>query len=56
MKVKNKNKSKDGQLHKCDFCGDNPEEIWMHFNFDGQYCLKHFNELVGEDETSNSDT
>jgi len=44
MKVKNKNKSKDGELHKCDFCGISPEEVWTGAEIDGQYCFEHFRE------------
>ena len=40
--MKNKNKSKDGTLHKCDFCGNSPEDIWSGAEIDGQYCLEHF--------------
>lgn len=43
-KIKNKNKSKDGKLHKCDHCGIDPEEIWLGQEIEGQYCLEHFRE------------
>lgn len=43
--IKNKNKSKDETLHKCDFCGSEPEEIWSGFNMEGQYCFEHFREM-----------
>ena len=42
--ISNKNKSNDGTLHKCDFCGCEPEELWMGFDIDGQYCFNHFRE------------
>ena len=42
--IKNKNKSKDKTLHKCDFCGAEPEEIWSGKYIDGQYCFEHFRE------------
>jgi hypothetical protein len=42
MKVKNKNKSKNQTLHKCDFCGSDPEEMWSGHKIDGQYCFEHF--------------
>lgn len=48
MNIKNKNKSKDGELHKCDFCGESPEEIWTGMHIEGQYCLEHFR-LLHED-------
>ena len=43
--IKNKNKSKDGKLHKCDYCGASPEEIWSAQGIDGQYCLEHLREV-----------
>lgn len=48
LKVKFKNKSKDLTLHKCDFCGTDPEELWSCGEFEGQYCLEHFR-LMHED-------
>ena len=48
MKIKNKNKSKDQTLHKCDFCGVSPDEIWSGVGIDGQYCFEHFR-LAHED-------
>jgi len=45
MNVTNKNKSKDKELHKCDFCGVDPEELWLGQDIDGQYCLTHFREV-----------
>lgn len=48
MTIKNKNKSKDGTLHKCDFCGCDLEEIWSGEGIDGQYCFEHFR-LAHED-------
>jgi len=39
--MKNKNKSKDGELHKCDFCGSQ-DDLWTGLEVDGQYCLEHF--------------
>ena len=42
IKVKFKNKSKDKALHKCDFCGADPEELWEGADFEGHYCLEHF--------------
>lgn len=45
MKVINKNKSENKTNHKCDFCGKEPEDIWMGHNIDGQYCLEHYREL-----------
>ena len=51
MNVKNKNKSKDGEKHKCDFCGSEPEEMWTGTGIDGQYCFEHFrlaHEDIGE--------
>ena len=42
LKVKFKNKSKDKTLHKCDFCGVSPEELWECNEFEGHYCLEHF--------------
>lgn len=44
-KVKNKNKSKDMTLHRCDFCGTSPEEVWSCEDIEGQYCLEHFREM-----------
>lgn len=46
--IKNKNKSKNGTLHKCDFCGEEPEKIWEGQGIDGQYCFEHFR-LAHED-------
>jgi hypothetical protein len=40
--VKNMNKSNDGEKHVCDFCGSDPEEIWIAETIDGQYCFTHF--------------
>lgn len=45
MKAKNRNKSKNGTLHKCDFCGESPEEIWSGYNMEGQYCFEHFRDM-----------
>jgi hypothetical protein len=42
MKIKNKNKSKDGTKHVCDFCGKDVEHIWSGQGIDGQYCFEHF--------------
>lgn len=40
--ISNKNKSENGELHKCDHCGISPEEIWTGAGIEGQYCLEHF--------------
>ena len=48
LKVKFKNKSKDKTLHKCDFCGNDPEELWEGVGIEGHYCLEHFR-LMHED-------
>lgn len=45
LKVKFKNKSKDKTLHKCDFCGTDPEQLWDCNEFEGHYCLEHFREM-----------
>lgn len=54
LKVKFKNKSKDKSLHKCDFCGSDPEEIWEGIEdgvaIEGQYCLEHFREMHKDPE------
>lgn len=41
-KVKFKNKSKDKTSHKCDFCGEEPENLWEGNGIEGQYCFEHF--------------
>lgn len=50
MTIKNKNKSKDGTLHKCDFCGVDAENIWTGLHIDGQYCFEHFREAHEDKE------
>lgn len=47
-KVSFKNKSKDKILHRCDFCGSEPENLWEDQDIEGQYCLEHFR-LMHED-------
>ena len=42
--IENKNKSDNGELHVCDFCGASPEDIWSAAEIDGQYCFEHFRE------------